>query len=111
MKEINVNIGRRIRSKREYMKYTREQLAEMVEISPQFLADIGGGKKGMSFSTLTKLCSVLGTSCDYIILGKSSDSDCSNLIEMIQNIDEDYLPLAEELLQTFIKTISKAKES
>ena len=34
MKEINVNIGKRIRSKREYMKYTREQLAEMVEISP-----------------------------------------------------------------------------
>lgn len=110
MKELNIGIGKRIRSKREYMKYTREQLSEIVEISPQFLADIESGKKGMSFSTLTKLCSALGTSCDYIIMGKTSQADCSNLIELLHNIDESYLPLAEELLQTFVKTIAKSKE-
>ena len=112
MKDINIGIGKRIRNKREYMHFTREQLAEMAEISPQFLADIENGKKGMSFSTLVKLCSVLGTSCDYIILGKvTSVTNSSELLDMIKSIDKKYLPLAEELLQTFIKTISKAKES
>ncbi|GAA0795811.1 XRE family transcriptional regulator [Clostridium sp. AF19-22AC] len=108
-KNINVGIGKRIRSQREYMHLTREQFAEMIEISPQFLADIESGKKGMSFTTLQKLCSSLGVSCDYIVLGKTADSDTSNLKEMINNIDAEYLPLAEELLKTFIKTIAKAE--
>ena len=85
----HIGIGKRIRNKREYMQFTREQLAEMAEISPQFLADIENGKKGMSFSTLVKLCSVLGTSCDYIILGKvTSVTNSSELLDMIQSIDK-----------------------
>lgn len=43
-------------------------------------------------------------------MGKTSETDCSALIELLHNIDETYLPLAEELLQTFIKTIAKSKE-
>ena len=43
-------------------------------------------------------------------MGKTSQADCSNLIELLHNIDENYLPLAEEMLQTFVKTIAKSKE-
>lgn len=108
-KNINDGIGLRIRDQREYMHLTREQFAEMIEISPQFLAGIECGKKGMSFTTLEKICRCLGVSCDYIVLGKTADSDSSNLKEMINSIDEEYLPLAEELLMAFIKTIAKAR--
>ena len=38
-------IGYRIRELREMHNYTREEIAEMVEISPKFLYEIESGKK------------------------------------------------------------------
>lgn len=46
MKDINIEIGQRIKNRRKFMKFTREKLAEMIDISPQFLANIESGKKG-----------------------------------------------------------------
>lgn len=109
-KDINIRIGSRVRTKREYMHLTREEFSEMIDISPQFLADIESGKKGMSFTTLKKICNTLSISCDYVVMGYESEPNNNHLIEMIQNMNPDYLPLAEELLQTFIKTIVKAEQ-
>lgn len=38
-------VGNRIRELREMHNYTREGMAEMVEISPKFLYEIESGKK------------------------------------------------------------------
>lgn len=38
-------IGYRIRELREMHNYTREEMAEMVEISPKFLYEIESGKR------------------------------------------------------------------
>lgn len=110
-KDINIEIGARIKEKRKMLKYTRETLAELVDISPQFLANIECGKKGMSFSTLKKLCQCLGVSCDYIILGKKQDSRRDRLIELIESIDEKYIPLIENLLGNTLQIITVAQKS
>ena len=47
-----VSVGRRIRRQREYLGYTREQLAELLDITPKFCSDIELGCKGMSIPTL-----------------------------------------------------------
>lgn len=39
-------IGARIRQQREYMGYTREQFAELIDVAPKFCADIELGLKG-----------------------------------------------------------------
>ena len=106
-KDINVEIGARIKEKRKNLKYTRETLAELVDISPQFLANLESGKKGMSFITLKKLCQCLGVSCDYIILGKTPDCPQSRITELISNIDEQYTPLVESMLGNLIQIINK----
>ena len=48
-------IGYRIRELREMHNYTREEIAEMVEISPKFLYEIESGKKGFSSEILCKI--------------------------------------------------------
>ena len=48
-------IGYRIRELREMHNYTREEMAEMVEISPKFLYEIESGKKGFSSEILCKI--------------------------------------------------------
>ncbi|MGN0164074.1 MAG: helix-turn-helix domain-containing protein [Candidatus Ornithomonoglobus sp.] len=110
-KDINIEIGARIKEKRKLLKYTRETLAELVDISPQFLANIECGKKGMSFSTLKKLCQCLGVSCDYIILGKKQDSRHERINELIESVDEKYIPIIESLLGNTLQIITVAQKS
>ena len=50
-------IGSRIRKQREYLGYTREQFAELLEVTPKFCSDIELGVKGMSVPTLCKISS------------------------------------------------------
>ena len=53
LKELNQKeIGRRIRTIRDSKGLTREVLAEMVDVSSQFIADVEYGNKGMSIKTL-----------------------------------------------------------
>ena len=110
-KELNVEIGARIKCKRKDLKYTREFLAELIDISPQFLADIECGKKGMSFSTLIKLCQCLGVSCDYIILGKTQDNRYERITQFVESIDEKYLPMVENLLGNILQIITVARKN
>lgn len=52
MKKVYYDAGNRIRYLRERQHYTREQLAEMADISPKFLYEIESGQKGFSADTL-----------------------------------------------------------
>ena len=63
-------VGNRIRELREMHNYTREGMAEMVEISPKFLYEIESGKKGFSSDVLCKIARTLTVSCDYIMYGE-----------------------------------------
>ena len=67
-------VGNRIRELREMHNYTREGMAEMVEISPKFLYEIESGKKGFSSDVLCKIARTLTVSCDYIMLGEDTGS-------------------------------------
>lgn len=66
----STEIGMRIRELRETHNYTREGLAEKVNISTKFLYEIETGKKGFSADTLCRISKALFVSCDYIMLGE-----------------------------------------
>ena len=66
-------VGNRIRELREMHNYTREGMAEMVEISPKFLYEIESGKKGFSSEILCKIARTLTVSCDYIMYGEEQN--------------------------------------
>lgn len=68
-KNLNLEIGERIRQEREFLGYTREQFSEILDISERFLADIELGNRGMSFSTLINISQKLNVTTDYILIG------------------------------------------
>ena len=91
LKSLDVQeMGRRIRSKREFLNLTREELAERVDVSSQFISDIEYGHKGMSIRRLYMLCQVLDVSADYILAGKinqnDEDAEASRFREEIQSL-------------------------
>jgi len=52
------------------------------------------------------LCEGLGISADFILTRKKSVTDVSMISRTLATLDEKYIPLAEDLLKTFFKTIS-----
>lgn len=108
-KDINIEVGARIRKKRELLGLTREQLAESANISAAFLADVELGRKGASTLTIKKLCDSLHVSADYLVRSRELSTEFPEIIELLSNLDSEYIPLVEELLRTYIKTIDMKK--
>ena len=104
MDNENTVIGKRIRGMREFQKLSRERLAESANISTQFLADIETGKKGMTVTTLKKICTALHTSADSIIFG--SENECNfNIEAMMKTVPEDKKENFQNLLNMILKII------
>ena len=105
MKELSIDqVGKRLRRIRSQMNLTREQFAENVGISPQFLAEIENGKKGMSADTLFKICNRFDLSADYILLGRTSYSQLSSPVqEALDKFPTPYLELTEEIIKAIEK--------
>ena len=103
---FNQLIGARLREQREFLGLTRENVSNFVNISPQFLSEVERGKKGVSAEMLCRLCNGLGVSADYILTGKERSADTTRITALLTTLDKKYIPLAEEMLKTFFKTIS-----
>lgn len=72
-KESNIQIGERIKESREGTHLTQEQLAERIDVSPQYISDLERGVVGVSIPTLKRLCIALGVSSDRILFGAEED--------------------------------------
>ena len=107
---LNIEIGKRIRYLREVSGYSREQLAEQIEISSRFLADIELGTKGMSFQTLIRFSEVLHTTTDYLLLGRGGTPEETSVYHLISEIGKDFYPEVHSNLLTMYNTIQKAKK-
>ena len=95
-------IGARIRSQREYLGYTREQLAEYLSVTPKFCSDIELGAKGMSVPTLCKISKILRLKTDYILFGKRDVKFSEPLSLLLESCTDQERIYAEQLLKTFL---------
>ena len=106
-------MGRRVRSRREAKNLSREQLAEKLGVSPQFVAEYGN--KGVSIKRLYLLCQVLDVTADYILAGNvySKDEDkeairvCEEIMGLLQRCDKRQLKGIREIAEIYADGTSK----
>lgn len=79
--------------------YTREQLAELADISDKFLYEIETGKKGFSAITLMNLSKALEVSLDYIMTGTGSRKYDSEIAAAIEKFKPDTLEQVDRILK------------
>lgn len=103
-------IGKRIRTQREFMGYTREQFAELLDVTPKFCSDIELGVKGMSVPTLCKISKTLRLSTDYILYGTTTLAESNAITLMLQNATLTERQYAEMLLRTFLMAMDTKKD-
>ena len=103
-------IGARIRSQREYLGYTREQLAEYLGVTPKFCSDIELGAKGMSVPTLCKISKILRLKTDYILFGKREVKFSEPLSLLLESCTDTERIYAEQLLKTFLIAMNSRED-
>lgn len=85
MEYNRLEVGERLKQKRILMGLTQDEVAERINRSSKYYADIERGSCGMSIETLLALSDILDMSLDFIIYGKITDKE-----EMMKHTDEMY---------------------
>ena len=106
-----VTIGARIRRHREYLGYTRENFAELLDVTPKFCSDIELGARGMSIPTLCKISHILRLKTDYILFGKTEEAFSEPLTLLLQSCTDSARVYAEQLIKTFLIAMNTKKDS
>jgi len=99
------NIGSRIRSTREHLRYTQEGLGKLVGVNTQHISDIERGESGFTVAKLMRFCEILNISADYILFGKESAFDGSPLLAAIKKLDDKERDVTHEMIELYLKKL------
>ena len=103
-----LEIGERIKKQRLMLGYSRETLAEMVDITPRFCYDLELGLKKMSLKTLCRLSEALCLSTDYILFGDKKDEDeFSSIVGIIKTCPNNKRKHLEQIVSHYIQAVQE----
>lgn len=105
-KEINIQIGERIKIARERISLTQEQMAERIEVSPQFVSDLERGVVGISITTLKRVCTVLGVSSDQILFGLHQADRSEVLFCKCQALTDQQFTILTQIIDKYVEALS-----
>lgn len=74
-KRLYKEIGTRVYNMRTKSGYSRQYLANQMQISAKFLYEIENGRKGFTVQVLNNLATIFGTSCDYLVRGEEAKAE------------------------------------
>lgn len=97
--------GSRIKRKRNQMNLSRENLAEMLDVSSKNLERIESGRQATSVDALYRAASVLNTSLDYLLNGVETSPKLSH--PEIQGDRQIILELLDECSDLQVQYIRK----
>ena len=92
---LDKTVGANIRRERDLRKLTRDELAELIDLTVSHLGLIERGERGATPVVLNKLCSVLGVTADYLFTERSRATSAR---EGNENTEGVYLKKVEVLI-------------
>ena len=103
-----VKIGSRIRLEREKFGFSRENLAELLNLSPYFLGQIERGERKMSINTLINVSQCLHISIDYLIFEKDNTAYTSDdLHALLNRCSKKELNLLESVIKLILPHLTR----
>jgi len=102
-KQERAAAGQRLRQRRNLLGLTREQFAELADISAGYYGQIEVGTSQMSIDTLIKVARTSRLSMEYILFGEEQKGeDPDSLRILLGGCTPRELRLAEKVLQLFL---------
>lgn len=96
------NMGERIRKRREELNISREQLAEMLDITTKFCSDIESGARGVSIKNLMAISECLNLSTDYILFGDINQTSDQVFIHTINQCPDSKKDILLDIIKKII---------
>lgn len=109
-KEENIQIGARVKQAREAAGLTQERLAELIDVTAQFLSGVERGAVGLSVPVLLRLCSVLLVSSDFILTGGVETSDVLGVTARLSRLPAEHVKNAEDILDRYMEGIAISRQ-
>lgn len=116
-KPINIEVGLRIKERREAAGLTQETLAEMVGLGVKHISAIERGAIGVSLPTLKRVCTVLSVSADDLLFDApdaAAQSEQERTIHQVSKrlsrLPANELKVMKELLDKAFEAMAVAKE-
>lgn len=81
-KELNIQMGSRIRKARLQAGLTQEAFAELLNLGPKHISAMERGIVGLSMETLQNICQVLHVSADTLLFGDIEKSPADALSDL-----------------------------
>lgn len=110
-KEMNIQIGERIKEAREFSGRTQEQLAEAIEVSPQYISDLERGVVGISIPTLKRLCTSLAVSSDQILFDRKTEQYAAAIGEKCRSLSDSQFHLVLEIIDRFLRAVEEERKT
>ena len=73
LKDINVEVGARIKEKRLAQKLTRDDLAQLSGYTANFIQEVERGRSGLSSESIRALSMALKVSADTLLFGEAPE--------------------------------------
>ena len=81
-KELNIQMGSRIRKARLQAGLTQEAFAELLNLGPKHISAMERGTVGLSMETLQNICQVRHVSADTLLFGDIEKSPADALSDL-----------------------------
>ena len=102
-KQQLIEIGQRLRQRRQELGLTRERMSELADIGTGYYGQLEVGTSQMSIDTLIKLSRSMHLSMEYLLFGEGEKpGDPSAMIDLLRRCTPRELKLAEEVLKLFL---------
>lgn len=98
-------VGIRIMQKRKEKNLTQDELAYKIGKSKNHLSSIERGKYLPTTETISLICSVLGSTPDYYLIGKIDNTIENETISIIKQFPQSHQIIINKLLKTYLEEI------
>ena len=108
-----IELGNRIRDRRQEMKMSQEMVAEKAEISINTVSRIEGGQSAMSIETFIKLLKIFGMDANELlgVTGFMSEKDvqCREMFFRIQHLKQREQTVVLRTMGTLVEELQQCK--
>ena len=105
-KNVNISIGRRIKSAREAAGLTQERFAELVGMGTKNISAIERGVVGISIPALIRICDVLSVSSDSLLFDGCRNADVNRLCSRLEGLSEKQFEIVKNILINVMEAFS-----
>jgi transcriptional regulator with XRE-family HTH domain len=106
-KNINIEIGGRIKKAREAAGLTQERFAELIQLGTKNVSAIERGVVGISLTTVQRICQVLSISSDMLFFDNiEMNNEVQVLTERLDHLSPEQFEIAKGILNKLFEAFT-----